>query len=246
MKNEVDVNLQMVMRNVPYKKRKLPQELNKFCADLEIRSEKLRRAISKNGSWTEIGYWLDGQKINENRKIYLDRKGKYNLNIDWSEVNRKYIQDTRYYHADGKWYDLPSYIKVMFGELWLEEGLTNPRVRMGENEADVSFSNQKCRDAIYWDQMQDCVLMDMGGSKDLGTSNAASKLLKFADDVLFLEMSMTKKECIGLWNLPFFESEQTGTRCDRRGVYRNEKGYYLCERCGTVFLDMIGRVRKVK
>ena len=246
MENEVDVNVQMVMRNVPYKKRKLPQELNKFCADLENRSEKLKSVISKNGSWTKIGYWLEGEKINEDRKIYLNRKGKYNLHIDWSEVNRKYIQDTSYYHDDGKWYDLPSYIKVMFGDIWLEEGLTNPRVRMGDNKAAVSFSNQKCRDAIYWDQMEDWVLMDRGGSKDFGTLNAASKILKFADHVFFLEMSMTKKECIGLWNLPFLESDETGIRCGRRGVYRNEKGYYFCESCGTKFLDIFGRIKKVR
>ena len=162
---EIDVNVKLRIHSVPYKKRKLPKELDEFCGKLEKKVIELMKRIK--GSNKKIGWQLEGQIINEERKVFFNRKGKYGLHIDWSSVKKEYIEKTKYYLDDGKWHTLSDVIKVLFADDWseLEPLLEIPKVKITDNEALISFSKLLCKDAINWDDTEhgNWVVMDKGG-----------------------------------------------------------------------------------
>jgi hypothetical protein len=237
----------MEMYNVPYKKRKIPHELENFCAECDKKFNQIRGRLAGRGGYTQVAYWLEGDVIDASRKIAIQRKNQYNLHIDWSQCENKLIEGVRYYHDDGLWHTLPAYIKALFTEYWPDDvELQESGYKQLSDGCIVSFGKMNCRDAIYWAMLPSQLTMDGEGDYDMGASSLANSLLAFASHVMMLELSMARKRCLGFWNLPFLNMEESGDFCEGAVKYKSDKGYYLCEECGHKHAEMFGRISTLK
>jgi hypothetical protein len=251
--DRIRVNIKLKMLLVPYKKRKISLELENFCAECEERLSQLSNVLGGYPEGINVGYWFEAPLIDEERKIYIQRKNKYSLHVDWSECDKKVIEKGAIPEHPLGWINLPSFIERLFGDEFFDATEKLPTYRSLGNGCSVSFSKLKCRDAIFWANLphqmttdQDINLNTVKGSyQSIGMSDVADELFCFAAHVRSLEVSMNTKTCMGLWNLPFLRSEASHI-CGRDAKYRADKGYYLCEGCGQAHQEMFGKISKIR
>jgi len=179
---------------------------------------------------------------------------KDKLTFDWTDCNKNIIEKVRYYHDNGKWYTLPTLIKVLFvdeiDDKEFDININSPIYSKIKNGCVLSFKNWKCKDKIDWNWLM-IDEIELDENEDGGNGSFIQKILvEIWSFTILMERSVKNKVCLGIANLPFATSYKSFCEnnaymypsmiCDSKVAYKSNKGYYLCKTCGKKYLNIFG------